>query len=334
MNAHRTEVQQGAAGISLGKLRSFVAVAEEGQFSQAARRLGVAQPSLSAQIRELEKLLGVMLFTRTTRTVALTAEGERFLQRARQLLRDLNSAVADLRNLAELSQGRIVVAATPAVSSAILPQAIHGFRQQFPDIHVHVREALLADVEMMVENGEADIGVGPRPERGKGLEFSAKITEEFVGVVHQNHPLSQHQQVSLEEFASWPMIALAPGAGIRSLMEKTFQDRGLYPEIQHILTRQDTVISMVEAGLGVAYLPALVVLSTRPRKVHILATTPRGNPRELGIMQRPGGNPSLAVAAFGEYCFSETVLERTWASIEADEVLKTTLLRFINIPAS
>ncbi|ATA18199.1 LysR family transcriptional regulator [Gibbsiella quercinecans] len=329
MAARHSDIQAGAAGISLGKLRSFVAVAEEGQFSQAARRLGVAQPSLSSQIRELEKLLGVVLFNRTTRSLALTAEGERFLQRARQLLRDLNSAVADLRNLAELNHGRIVVAATPSLSSALLPQAIQDFRQRFPDIVVQVREGLFSDVEDMVMNGIADIGVGPRPERHRSLVFNPQIMEQFVALVPPEHPLTAQQPVTLEALAVWPMIALATGAGIRSVMENTFQDKGLFPEIHHVLTRQDSVIAMVEANLGIAWLPALVALSGRPRRVRILQVEQPGNNRELGFIQRPGGSPSVAATAFGEHCFSEAVLTAAWAANDTEKMIKRALLACI-----
>src|SRR5690242_19963988 len=100
---------------NLTRLRSFIAVAQERQFRRAAERIGLSQPALSAHIRELEQDLGVALFSRTTRSVRLTAEGESFLHRAQRALDDLSAAVLELRERAELKRGRVAIAATPTV---------------------------------------------------------------------------------------------------------------------------------------------------------------------------------------------------------------------------
>ena len=115
-----------ATSISLAKLRSFIEVAEEKQFRKAAEKLGMSQPALSTQIRELEKSCGVPLLARTTRSVRLTVEGERFLRRAQKIVADLELAVADLREQAVLKHGHVTVAATPSVASNILPRGWPG----------------------------------------------------------------------------------------------------------------------------------------------------------------------------------------------------------------
>lgn len=284
--------------VSLAKLRTFIAIAEEGQFNKAAQRLGTSQPSLSAQLRELEQVLGVSLFNRTTRSVALTAEGARFLHRARQFLRDLNDAVADMQNLSSLNHGRIVIAATPSVSSTLLPQAINAFRASFPEIQIQVHEDILVNVEQMVANGLADFGIAPQPERSATLDFSLLLTEKFFGVVPLGHALAQSDHATLAALAGYPMLASKQGAGIRETTEHALQDHGIFPNIAHVLLHQQTILSMAEAGLGVGYLPALVILSGGVRRLHLLDVSDPEASRRVGILQRKGGSASAAAAEF------------------------------------
>src|SRR5579875_2194376 len=144
--------------VGLTKIRSFVAVAQTRQFRKAAEALGLSQPALSAHIRALEHELGAALFMRTTRSVTLTAEGERFLRCARSILKELDRAICELRDQAQLKTGRVVVAATPSVAANVLPKALAAFKARHPDVQLHVREEPAAGVERRVEAGDADFG--------------------------------------------------------------------------------------------------------------------------------------------------------------------------------
>ena len=116
-----------SAGLSLPRIRNIVAVAEERQFRRAAERVGLSQSALSAQLRELEEFLGTALLSRTTRSLHLTAEGEKFLVRACNIPADLDSAVLEVRDHASLRGGRLAIASIASVASRILPDIVASF---------------------------------------------------------------------------------------------------------------------------------------------------------------------------------------------------------------
>ena len=164
-------------GLSLPRIRNFVAVAEERQFRRAAERVGLSQPALSAQLRELEEFLGTALLSRTTRSVHLTAEGEKFLLRARNILADLESAVLEVRDHASLRRGRLAVASIPSVASRILPGIVASFTERYPGIDVQVIELGARDVERCVAGGNADLGIAAAPDRNSELTFSFMLRD-------------------------------------------------------------------------------------------------------------------------------------------------------------
>lgn len=176
--------------LSLTKIKSFIAVSEERQFRRASERLGISQPALTAQIQDLEEELGVALLSRTTRNVRLTAEGETFLHRAQRLLVDLNAAVLEVRERAQLKHGRIVIAATPTVTGHILPAVISSFAKKFPAVHIQVLEKPSSEVERLVTNGTADFGTGPCPDPRNELTFDVISRERLSAILPTDHRLA------------------------------------------------------------------------------------------------------------------------------------------------
>ncbi|MFT4191540.1 MAG: LysR family transcriptional regulator [Comamonas sp.] len=284
--------------ISLGKLRSFVAVAEECQFSRAAERLGISQPSLSAQIKELEQVLEVSLLSRTTRSVTLTAEGKRFLNRARQMLADVDMAVLEMRQQSQLARGRIVIASTPSVSAAILPQAINVFASQFPEIEIQLNEDSFAIVQDLIESAAADFGFGAAPERPGTLAFQPLYRERFYAVLPAGHVLSKRSRLTLSDLLQYPLLSTLPGTSIRATIEHALRDQGLYLNTRHMLARIETVLGLVAAGQGVAILPALTLLTIDPARFDVLPITGAHIARDVGLLQRKGGSASSAADAF------------------------------------
>jgi LysR family carnitine catabolism transcriptional activator len=259
--------------------------------------LGLSQPALSSQVRDLEAELGVSLFSRTTRSVALTVEGERFFFRAKQVVADLNSAVSDMKNQSLLAHGRIVIAATPSIASTLLPAAIKAFTQQFPDVTVQLHEDYLTGVESRVQSGIADFGIGPVPARGSELVFSPLFKEKFYGVVPVDHPLASQRSVSFDRLSEYPLLATSTGTGIRQVLDSVLQDRGRYMNAGHVVGRYETLLSMVAEGLGVAFLPALALLQSDPSRLHLLDVREPVTLRDIGFLQRKGGSSSSAAAA-------------------------------------
>ena len=284
--------------LSLQKLRSFITVAEEKQFLRAAQKLGVTQPTLSAQIRELEEELAVQLFVRTTRQVHLTIEGDRFFRRTQKILSDIDVAVEEAKGLSALKHGRVSIATTPSAGRTMLPIAIALFRKSFPEIAVHVREDLSPVVDNLVSMGVADFGIGPQFDRTSPLSFVSLFEERFFAVVACGHPLTRQKDVSLKELVAHGLIPTREGSGVRELVEAALRKEGLLPDTSFELSNLETLVAMVREGLGVGLLPELILPHTLTDRLAIVPLRKPGISRSIGFIEKKGGSASAASAAF------------------------------------
>jgi LysR family transcriptional regulator, carnitine catabolism transcriptional activator len=284
--------------LSLSRLRSFVAVAGERQFRRAAERIGVSQPALSAHIRELEQDLGVALFSRTTRSVRLTAEGESFLHNAQRVLEDLNAAVLEVRERAQLKRGRLVIAATPTAASRTLPPVIMSFARRFAGVRIRVLETNASEVASLVGSGQADLGIGPRPEDRTDLKFSLLYRERLCAVLPRGHELARRRQVRLDELIRYPVLTMASGSAIYESIERALRENAVKISTDHVLTQHQTAIAMAAAGLGVALLPEGMVARSNQRGIVVAAITDPELTGDIGILQRKGGSVSSAASEF------------------------------------
>lgn len=287
------------------KIRTFVAVAAHASFRKASEQLHLSQPALSAHIRDLEQVLGVPLFHRTTRSVRLTAEGERFLIRARRVIDELESGVMDLRDRATLQRGRVVVACVPTIACHVLPKVLATFSQRYPGIHVQVLDDWAQMLVRRVTDRTADIGIGPFPDRADDLQFASITHDRFVAVFPQQHPLAAAPKVRLKELLKFPLLTLVSGTNVRAVLERAFAQQGMAFRPAYEVLNHYTLGGMVEAGLGVTALPsmALSMLSNPLLKTAVI-TNP-GITREVGIIQRRDHARTPAVDAFLE-TLSET----------------------------
>ena len=146
--------------MELRHLRYFVAVAEERHFGRAAARLHMAQPPLSQQIRQLETELGLQLLRRTTRRVELTAAGEAYLVRARQIIAAVSSAAGEAQRVAAGLQGRLVIGCVGSATYSLLPQLVRTLRDELPDVEVSVQGEMLAPDQVgALLAGRIDLGL-------------------------------------------------------------------------------------------------------------------------------------------------------------------------------
>ena len=298
-------------GLSLARIRSFVAVAEERQFRRASERVGISQPALSAHLREIEGYLGTSLLSRTTRSVRLTAEGEKFLNRARNILADLDSAVLEVRDHASLRRGRVTVAAIPSAASRILPEAVAAFTARFPGIEVQMIELPANTVERCVVSGEADLGIAPGINRNSELSFSFFLRDRFFGLVPTTNPLARLRRVRLQTLLEHPLITTVPGTSIRTTLERICREHDWPLRVTHAVTQHHTVMAMVAAGLGVALLPSLSLTPTD--QVTMLSVANPQITRDLGIIRRKGEALSSAAREF-QSALRATLAKHKWTS--------------------
>jgi DNA-binding transcriptional LysR family regulator len=187
--------------VELRHLRYFIAVAEELNFSRAAERLHMAQPPLSAAIRQLERDLGVDLFVRTTRQVKLTDAGRAFLQGARRTLADAERATEDAQRAAAGELGQLRIAYSWSTRFETLPTLGRAFRAGHPDVELLAQEMWNARMPAAFASGSIDIGLSLRPEIGAELELAPVRKERMVALLPVTHRLAGEEAIPLSELA-------------------------------------------------------------------------------------------------------------------------------------
>ena len=266
--------------IELRLWRQFVAVAEELHFGHAARRLHMTQPPLTQAIALLERLLGVRLFDRTKRSVALTAAGAALLPQARELLARAQALPAHARAAAAGEVGRLRLAFVSTVGFALLPQWVRAFREHSPGVALELIEAT-GDVQLQaLARGEIDAGFmlhspGFAP---AGLQHTLIAREPLVLALPDHHPLATAPTLPLAKVLAEPLV-IFPRRIVPSLHDAIF---GLYhaagrsPQVAQEAIQMQTIVNLVSAGLGVAWVPQSVRQFQRPGVVYRSVTGTRG----------------------------------------------------------
>jgi LysR family transcriptional activator of glutamate synthase operon len=283
--------------VELRQLTYFEAVARAGGFTRAAERLHVAQSAVSAQIRALEAELGMPLFVRTTRRVALTHAGELFLVRARRVLAELDDARTELTHLTAMLRGRVALGATAVVGPFDLPDALAGFYARFPSITLSLHSGLIAGLLAALDAGDVDLVVGPvhadLPSR-----FSARriASEDVVLVLPPGHALTREQRPTLAALRTEAFVCLPDGSGLRAILDDAARAAGFEPAVRFETHGPDSIRELVAAGLGVALLArSAAERDGPPVAVRTLAPAPAHPP--IGVIHHRDHRLSAAARA-------------------------------------
>lgn len=261
--------------MELRHLRYFIAVAEELNFTRAATRLHIGQPPLSMQIRDLEEEIGVRLFERGPRRVALSTAGERFLLHARRILDGVEEAVAEARRAARGELGELRVGFTSSLPfTDLLPDALNAYRRRFPQVRLQLREMFTPEQFQSLVRGELDVGfvrlqAGTPP---AGIVLREVARNPLRLVVNAAHRLAGAAQVRLAELAGEDFISFPADVGtdLPGVLRALCRQAGFEPRIVQTAREATTQIGLVAAGLGVAVLPAPLE-SVRIARVRYLA---------------------------------------------------------------
>ena len=248
--------------MTLDQLRIFAAVADREHVTQAARELNLSQSAASAAIATLEARYGIKLFDRVGRGVVLTHAGRVFLTEARAVLARAQDAEEVLRDLAGLTRGKIVVAASQAVANYWLPSRLLAFRTAFPGVEVSVRIANTERVATDVREGTADIGVIEGEIDDGALSTRRVDGDALVFVVGQHHPFATPGKLPDEWITQTPWVVRESGSCCRAMFELALEQRGIRLSdltVQLELASNEAIRTAVESGLCAAAISNLVV---------------------------------------------------------------------------
>lgn len=289
--------------LELRQLRYFVAVAEEMHFGRAARRLHMTQPPLSQAIQVLEGQLGVELFSRTRRSVALTAAGRALLPEAQRLLHQAETLPQLAQRAAAGESGSLSISFVSMADYSVLPRVLREFRSVYPSVHIQLQEAT-TDLQFdLLGAGEIDLGilVLPLPDKLKtDLDFLPVLSEPLVLAMPEGLVGKRGTAVRLEQVADQALIIfprrLAPAFHDQILGR--FRDAGLTPRVGQEAIQMQTIIGLVSAGMGIALVPQSVSNLQRPG-VEYRKLADAGAPIDVGLAWRRD-NDSPVLSAFVE----------------------------------
>ena len=277
--------------MELRYLESFEAVVRCGGFTKAAEDLHLAQPAISSHIKKLEQELGVTLLHRS-RTVTLSAAGERFLPYVRQALADLDEGKRLMRSFRSVSAGHVRVAVTPLTGKFDLVSALSRFRTRYPGVTISLRTGLIAELIHALEEGQVDVVIGPADAdaaHSKHLKHQEIAPEHLVLIT----PLAGPRRVtSLKDVATEPFICLQPDSGLRHLLNQAFATFNAQPRVEFETHGPASIRELVAAGMGCALIAYSVAEAPGPViQVHPLSGLPPHPP--ISALWKPDADPPI-----------------------------------------
>lgn len=308
--------------MQLQQLRYFAAVADTRHFTRAADREHVAQPSLSQQIRALERELGAELFHRARGHIALTDAGEALLPLARRILADADTARREVEEVARLRRGRVRLGAPPSLCASLVPDVLRAYHERFPGIELYVHEDGSQDLVRVLAAGELDLALVITPLAGQApaLTTAELMREELVVVSRPDAAVPGGSgpggswpggtgpggggRVRVADLRDHPLAMFRRGYDLRELTVAACRDAGFEPEFTVEGGEMDAVLGFVRAGLGVAVVPRMVAERSGLRATPFAAP---GLHRTISVAHRGDVSPpraarelrGLLVAAFG-----------------------------------
>lgn len=278
------------------QLRCFVAVAEELHFGRAAARLNMTQPPLSRHIQVLERILGVELFHRNSRSVRLTAAGGAFLGEATRIVEMADSSIATARAAAEGRMGMVTLGFTAASGYSVVPRFIGHLQQKMPDIRLLLKEMVTGEQVDALLNGRIDLGLLRPPIHRPDLDCIPVLQERFIVCSHVSVPAEKRPR-KLADFNGLPLIMYAPDKAryFHDLLTGLFASARAEPHLVQYLAQIHSILMLVSAGHGFALVPETAT-RLHPEDVAFSELEDGGPIVELYAAWRPENeNPALPI---------------------------------------
>jgi DNA-binding transcriptional LysR family regulator len=300
--------------MEIRQLKAFLAIAEAKTFTAGARRVNVTQAAISMQIRQLEDEVGLPLFTRTPRRVILTEAGEYLLERARKILREHDSALAEIAEVAGAEHGRLRIGSASAMfATQQLPFIMQKLKQKFPNADLTVSSGTSQRLVDKIMHGEIDMAFISLPVDNPNITTELLFSDEIIAIAHPKHPLASEKFISAATLAGEKLILGERGGNTRRMVDEFFAAANVKPNITMELSRQEAINQMVEMGLGVGLAGAKTV-AREIREGRLISWLIEGAEIkwELGLGRLRGGHYSPVAKEFVKLCkenFAERELE-------------------------
>jgi DNA-binding transcriptional LysR family regulator len=297
--------------MEIRQLKAFLAIAEAKTFTAGARRVNVTQAAISMQIKQLEDEVGLQLFTRTPRRVILTEAGEYLLERARKILREHDSALAEIAEIAGAEHGRLRIGSASAeFATQQLPHILQNIREKYPNAEIAVSAGTSEKLVDKIMHGEIDIAFVSLPVENSSITTELLFSDEIVAIAHPSHPSANEKYISAAALAGEKLILGERGGNTRRMIDDFFNAANVRPNIVMELSRQEAINQMVENNLGVGTAGAKTI-ANEIREGRLVSWLIEGAEInwELGLARLRGGYFSPIEKEFVRLC-KENFVER------------------------
>ncbi len=289
-----------AINIKYRPLKAFLLAVDTGSFTHGANHLGVTQPSFTALIQDLEEVLGLRLFERTTRSISLTSAGQDFYARVQRPIADLEEAYRSLADLAAVRRGNVALGALPSTALSLLPPATGTLRLAHPALKVRVVEAHNDELVALLRTNQIEFAVAAQAEPASDLIFTPLGEDCFCAVYPAGHPLGDKPgMLHWRDLLRYDLILLSQGSNARQQFDRAVRDEVNVSAtaLRYDVTNMGTAAGMVRQGLGVSVLPRLALPELN---LSGLQCTPLGDAsarRYIGLLHRRDRSLSPAAQA-------------------------------------
>jgi LysR family hydrogen peroxide-inducible transcriptional activator len=270
--------------MELSQLRYAVAIAETGNFTRAAERCHVTQPSLSQQILNLEGEVGHKLFHRLGRKAVLTEAGITFIERARRILFEVENAAKELSDHPSMDR-RITVGALPTIMPYLLMPLIARCRTEHPNLLIHAREDFRPDLVRGVVEGELDLAVVTLPVKDHRVSIESLLTEPLLLVVGKGHPFASRAEININDIAEETFVTTADSSTLNAQIRSIFGDHHFTLKIGFSCAQVTTLKTFVAMGVGISILPQTMRIPEDRDRLVYLRLTGSTPVRELAVIR-------------------------------------------------
>jgi DNA-binding transcriptional LysR family regulator len=270
-------------------LKAFLLAVETKSFTLAASRLAVTQPSFTSLIQDLESVLGVRLFERTTRSIALTAAGQELLERIERPIADLEEAYRSMQDLSKARRGAIVMGALPSISLTLVPQALEALNRTHPGLQVRVVEAHNDELISMLRTNQIEFALATLLDATADFEFEPLIADAFCAVYPAGHPVDSLARLTWRDLAPHDLVLLSQGSSARAQFERALNGvgAGAAPTgLRYDVTHMATATQLVRRGMGLTLLPRLALSALNMTRLKSRPLEAESARRMLGVAWR------------------------------------------------
>lgn len=248
--------------LKIRHLRYFLAVAEAGSFSRGADRLGISQPNISQQMRDLEAALRVALFQRRGKRILLTSTGLIFQEHARAILRQIESFLQELSTEPGQLRGALHLGVVPILNVALIPQLLGEFASTHPGISLNVEEISSTEIETALEEGRMDVGLGFLTRHSPNLRYERLCTEQFALIVHESHPWARRRVIDLSELHQERLLQLPDTFVMRRMTDAICREHQVRPRTIAEINAIETLLRSLAPLKAATLMPKIALRGT------------------------------------------------------------------------